>query len=54
MVLLLAGCGDKLPESEAAKKIGMQPKQTLDRVSTDVNKSLQQGAERSRDSEDKK
>jgi hypothetical protein len=52
--LVLAACGDKVPESEAAKKIGMQPKQTLDRVTTDVNKNLQQGAERTREAEEKK
>jgi hypothetical protein len=52
--LLLGACGDKVPESEAARKIGMQPKQTVDRVTTDVNKNLQQGAERTREAEEKK
>ena len=47
--LLLGACGDKVPESEAAKRIGAQPKQTLDRVTTDLNKAMEQGAERSRE-----
>jgi len=46
----LAGCG----ESESAKRIGAQPKQMVDRASTDVNKALQQGAERSREAEERK
>jgi len=46
---LLGACGDKVPESEAAKRIGAQPKQTLDRVTTDLNKAMEQGAERSRE-----
>ena len=51
--LLLAACGDKVPESEAAKKIGSIPKQTLDRATTDVNKAMQQGSERLKE-EDRK
>jgi len=46
----LAGCG----EAESSKSIGAQPKQMVDRASTDVNKALQQGAERSREAEEKK
>ncbi len=42
----LAGCGDKVPQSEAAKKLGSQPKQVVDKAAADVNKALQQGAER--------
>ena len=50
VLVVLAGCG----ESESAKRIGAQPKQTIDRASTDVNKALQQGAERSRDADERK
>jgi hypothetical protein len=42
---LLAACGDKVPQSEASKKIGEQPKQLLNKVESDVNKSLQKGME---------
>ncbi len=47
----LAACGDKVPESEAAKKLGKVPKQTIDRASEGVNKALQQGVERNRDAD---
>ena len=54
-VLLLAGCGDKVPESEAAKRLGQQPKQTIDRVTTNVGKAMQQGqgSERLKEDEQK-
>ena len=42
-VVLLAACGDKIPESEAAKRLGQQPKKIVDRVTTDVGKAMQQG-----------
>ena len=42
---LVAACGDKLPESEASRKLGEQPKQLLNKVESDVNKSLQKGME---------
>jgi len=48
-LLLLAACGDKVPESEAAKRVGQQPKKTLDSVSGKVNDLMQQqgqGSER--------
>ena len=43
LVLLLAACGDKVPESEAAKRIGQQPKKTVDSVSSKVGNLMQQG-----------
>ena len=43
LVLLLAACGDKVPESEAAKRIGQQPKKTVDSVSSKVGDLMQQG-----------
>ncbi len=44
--LLLAACGDKVPQSEAAKKIGSIPKQTVDRAAERTTEALKQGAER--------
>jgi hypothetical protein len=49
-VAFLPACG----ESETSKRLGAQPKQTVDRVTTDVNQAIQQGVERSRDAEEKK
>jgi hypothetical protein len=46
MVLLLAACGDKVPQSEAAKKIGDIPKQTLDSAKSGVNKAMEAGSQR--------
>jgi hypothetical protein len=45
-----AACG----ESESSKRLGAQPKQTIDKVTTDLNRNLQQGPERSREAEEKK
>jgi hypothetical protein len=45
LAALLCACGDKVPESQAARKIGEQPKQLLNKVEADVNKSLQKGME---------
>ncbi len=46
---LLIGCGDKVPESEAAKKVGEIPKQIVDKAAADTAKAVQQDAERNRD-----
>ena len=51
--ILLSGCGDKVPQSEAAKKVGDQPKQVIDRVAQDAAKVLQQGADRTADADKK-
>ena len=51
--LLMAGCG-KVPESGAAKKIGEQPKQVVDKAAADVGKALQQGADARREADEKK
>jgi len=37
-VVFLAACSE-----EQSKAIGQQPKKTIDRVTTDVNKAMQQG-----------
>jgi hypothetical protein len=50
VALGLAACS-KLPESEAAKKIGAQPKQVIDKAANDVTKSLQAGSQSRQDSE---
>ena len=47
LILLLAGC-----TPEQSKALGDQPKKTVDRVTTDVNKAMQnagQGSERLRE-----
>jgi len=46
VALLVAACGDKVPQSEAAKKIGSIPKQTVDRAAERTTEALKQGAER--------
>ena len=51
-VFLLSGCS-KTPESQTAKKIGEQPKQILDKVTTDVNKAMQKETERQQSAEKK-
>jgi len=53
VAVALAGCGDKLPESAAAKKIGEQPKQIIDKVTSDVNKAMQKETERQQSAEKK-
>ena len=50
--LLLSACS-KVPESETARKIGAQPKQTVDKASADVSKALQQGTERRQEADSK-
>jgi len=52
--LLLSACGDKVPESEAAKRIGQQPKKTVDSVSSKVGDLMQQGQGSERLREDQK
>ena len=54
LCLLLAACGDKVPESEAAKRIGQQPKKTVDSVSSKVGDLMQQGQGSERLKEDQK
>jgi uncharacterized lipoprotein YehR (DUF1307 family) len=53
LAAVLAGCGDKVPQSEASKKIGEQPKQVLNKVEADVNKAVQKGIEQRQDAEKK-
>ena len=52
---LVAACGDKVPESEAARRIGQQPKKMVDSVSRKVGEAMQQGqgSERLKEDEQK-
>ncbi len=54
-LLLVAACGDKVPESEAARRIGQQPKKLVDSVSSKVGDAMQQGqgSERLKEDEQK-
>ena len=54
LALVCAACGDKVPESEAAKRIGQQPKKTVDSVSSKVGDLMQQGQGSERLKEDQK
>jgi predicted small lipoprotein YifL len=54
MVLSLAACGDKVPESKAAKDLGNLPKQTLDKATTGVDQALTQNADKLKEAEEKK
>ncbi len=47
-VLLAASCGDKVPQSEAAKKLGAAPKQAVDKAAAGAAEALQKGAERAK------
>ena len=51
--LAVWGCGDKVPQSGAAKKVGDQPKQVLDKAVGDTTKALQQGADRTAEADKK-
>ncbi len=50
---LLAACGDKVPESEEAKKIGNIPKQTIDRTKAKLDAAAKAGEQRTRDADEK-
>jgi hypothetical protein len=53
VLCLLAACGDKVPQSEAAKKIGDIPKQTVGKAAAGVNNALKQGAGRLKEDDEK-
>jgi hypothetical protein len=50
----LVACGEKVPESSAAKQVGGTPKQIVDKAAADAAAAANQGAERSKSEEDKK
>lgn len=53
MLASLAACGDKTPESQAAKDVGNIPKQTIDKATNDVNANLQKGMDRDKKEDQK-
>ena len=53
-LVLLSACGDKVPESKAAKELGSIPKQTLDKAASGVDQALAQNAEKLKEAEEKK
>jgi hypothetical protein len=54
VVVSIAACGDRIPESDGAKKLGAAPKQIVDKASSDIGKALEQGAHQSREAEEGK
>ena len=52
-VSVMTACGDKVPESRAAKEIGNVPRQAVDRATSGVDSAIQQGADRIREEEKK-
>ena len=54
LILGLAACGDKVPESKAAKEVGNIPKQTLDKATTGLDQALTQNADKLKEAEEKK
>ena len=53
MLMCLTACGDKVPESKAAKELGNIPKQTLDKATTGVDQALTKGAENLKQADEK-
>lgn len=51
-VVLLAGCGDKVPESKVAKEVGNAPKQTVDKAA--AGDAMNKASERAKDEGEKK
>jgi len=51
-MLAVAGCS-KTPESKTAVDIGKQPKQLVDKVTSDVGKAMQKEEQRQQDAEKK-
>ena len=46
LIGVLSGCGDKVPESQAAKSVGAAPKQTVDAATSAVGKAMEESADR--------
>ena len=53
LAVLLAACGDKVPESQAARQVGAAPKQIVDKAAADATKAADQGADRTRQADEK-
>jgi PBP1b-binding outer membrane lipoprotein LpoB len=52
IVFLISGCS-KTPESQTAVDIGKQPKQIIDKVTSDVDKAMRKAAEQRQEAEKK-
>ena len=52
-LVALAACGDKTPESDAAKRLGKIPKQTIDKAADDAAAAMQRGVDRTREADEK-
>jgi hypothetical protein len=52
-LIILAACGDKVPESKAAKEVGNIPKQTMDKAVSGTEDALKKSEDRNK-SEDQK
>ena len=52
-LLLCVACGDKVPESKAAKDIGAIPKQTIDKTTSNIDAAIQKGVDRAKEEEKK-
>ena len=50
----IVACGDRIPESDGAKKLGAAPKQIIDKATADIGRALEQGADQSREAEEGK
>lgn len=50
---MIAACGDKVPQSQASKKLGDVPAQTRDRAVENTTKALKQSADRNAEAETK-
>jgi hypothetical protein len=44
-VLFVTACGNKVPESEAAKRVGQAPKDTVNSFTNKTNELMQQGGQ---------
>jgi predicted small lipoprotein YifL len=53
VLITLAACGDKVPESKASKEVGNIPKQTLDKAVSGTENAMQKSEDRNK-SEDQK
>ena len=49
LLAALAGCDGKIPESEAARKVGAAPKQTIDSVTNSAMDAMKQGEDKNRE-----
>jgi len=52
MLLSISACGEKVPVSEAAKRVGSIPKNTLDKATGDVRSAIEKGEERNRQADE--